>query len=227
MQAGNAGGSQEHLEELYRQAMLQQEEYSAQRRGEHEAPPAVQRPETQSPNHDELLLLDEVEQHGPTDERLPPEAWSSPQPWRFANEPLARLCRAHSTVASPACARRQAAERTLPPRRAKADTQCVDVLMSASAGRVYRGLRPRIGSEAVRRTGALSPGVSPPDQVATVGGDRVHELARHGKKGKAHARRLTTSLAVPRRLRDDPAVGAPPGHAPGRVGMIAQPHRRG
>lgn len=85
--AENAG-SPEHLEELYRQAMLQQEEYSAQRRGGQEVSPAVQRPETQSPNHDELLLLDEVEQDGPTDERLPPEAWSSPQPWRCADQPL-------------------------------------------------------------------------------------------------------------------------------------------
>ena len=88
--AGNAGPP-EHLEELYRKAMLQPEEYSAQRRGEQDVSPAVQRPETQSPNHDELLLLDEVEQDGQTDERLPPEAWSSPQPWRYADQPLTRL----------------------------------------------------------------------------------------------------------------------------------------
>ena len=87
--SGNAG-SPEHLEELYRQAMRQQEEYSQQRSRDRSPEPA-QRPETQSPNHDELLLLDEVDQHVPTNERrtsprLPPEAWSSPQPWRYVDQ---------------------------------------------------------------------------------------------------------------------------------------------
>ena len=85
-------GSPEHLEELYRKAMQQQEEYSQQRRHGHSPEAPVQRPESQSPNHDELLLLDELDQHGPTDERLPPEAWSSPQPWRFADQLQTPFC---------------------------------------------------------------------------------------------------------------------------------------
>lgn len=100
-------------------------------------------------------------------------------------------------------------------------------VMSASAGRMFQGPQPRLSSEAARCSGALKPTAPPPGPVATVGEDPSQERAHRGNEGKARARLLMASLAPLRRSRGEPAVGAPPGHAPERVGSIALPRRHG
>ena len=126
--------------------------------------------------------------------------------------------------AYPICSLGQVVGRTLP---LCTKPEKHSVMSASDAGRMFQGLQPRLSSEAARRSGALNPAAPPPGPVATVGENRSQERALRGNEGKARARLLMTSLAPPRRSRGAPAVGAPPGHAPERVGSIAQPQRHG